>query len=71
MVYLMRNIPDGPPPDRQFDIVHPNISLYDMDLIKLTAQYAAINGKKVKIVLPYSFWLVWNKESRKIQFSIS
>lgn len=48
LIAMSRNLPEGTPPERQFPCVHPQlIKMFDMDLIKLTAQYCALNGKKV------------------------
>lgn len=48
LIAMSRNLPEGTPPERQFPCIHPQlIKMFDMDLIKLTAQYTALNGKKV------------------------
>ena len=50
-----------PPKPEQFSVSHPNISTYQMDVIKLTAQFVARNGQSFLSELT-------ERESRNSQF---
>lgn len=54
-------IPRGPPPPFQFSDDSPSLSAFDLDIVKLTAQFVAIHGRSFLNTL-------MNKESRNYQF---
>ncbi|KAH9526275.1 splicing factor 3a, subunit 1 [Dermatophagoides farinae] len=54
-------IPRGPPPSFEFSDDAPSISAYELDIVKLTAQFVAIHGRSFLNTL-------MNKESRNYQF---
>ncbi|GIY86621.1 splicing factor 3A subunit 1 [Caerostris extrusa] len=54
-------IPKEPPPDFEFIVDPPSISAFDLDIVKLTAQFVARNGRQFLTNL-------MNREQRNYQF---
>ncbi|XP_035224925.1 splicing factor 3A subunit 1-like isoform X2 [Stegodyphus dumicola] len=54
-------VPKEPPPDYEFIIDPPSISAFDLDIVKLTAQFVARNGRQFLTNL-------MNREQRNYQF---
>ena len=44
---VYKDIPDEEPPAYQFSANLPELYSLDLDIIRLTAQYTAVNGRKV------------------------
>lgn len=44
---VYRNIPDEEPPAYAFSSTLPELYSIDLDVLRLTAQYTAVNGRKV------------------------
>ena len=44
---VYRNIPDEEPPAYAFSSTLPELYSLDLDVLRLTAQYTAVNGRKV------------------------
>ncbi|KAG8194724.1 hypothetical protein JTE90_026374 [Oedothorax gibbosus] len=54
-------VPKEPPPDFEFIVDPPSISAFDLDIVKLTAQFVARNGRQFLTNL-------MNREQRNYQF---
>ncbi|KAK8801981.1 hypothetical protein WA158_006376 [Blastocystis sp. Blastoise] len=46
ITYLLKSIPTTPPPDEHFLLPFSTMPAIDMEIIKLTAQFTAVNGRK-------------------------